>query len=264
MIEFGKTLREAREARGYTVSQVAEITRMLPSIVDGLEREDFSKIAAPIYGRGFVKLYAEAVGLEVKPLVNEFMDIYNGNRTPVILEREASTEPPAPAMPEAPDAPQPKPVPQPEPEPQPEPPAASLFRLEAEPVPTEKPRPRPQPAINPTVNDEPIAEVPLKTAEPTFSRYASPIRDEPRRPMLPANLWRIAVLTAAGLLILWGVLIVLRALYNATMPKAAAPAAETQSVSEAQATAAAEAPTQTPQAPAQPRSPKKIPSLYMD
>ena len=258
MIEFGKTLREAREARGYTVSQVAEITRMLPSIVDGLEREDFSKIAAPIYGRGFVKLYAEAVGLEAKPLVNEFMDIYNGNRTPVILEREASTEPPAPAMPEALAAPQP------EPEPQPEPPAASLFRLEAEPVPTEKPRPRPQPAINPTVNDEPIAEVPLKTAEPTFSRYASPIRDEPRRPMLPANLWRIAVLTAAGLLILWGVLTVLRALYNATMPKAATPAAETQSVGEAQATAAAEAPAQTPQTPAQPRSPRKIPSLYMD
>ena len=147
MIEFGKTLREARDARGDTGSQVAEITRMLPSIVDGLEREDFSKIAAPIYGRGFVKLYAEAVGLEAKPLVNEFMDIYNGNRTPVILEREASTEPPAPAMPEALAAPQPKPVPQPEPEPQPEPPAASLFRLEAEPVPTEKTRPRPQPAI---------------------------------------------------------------------------------------------------------------------
>ena len=63
MIEFGKTLRSAREAKGYTASQVAEMTHIKPSVLDGLENEDFSMIAAPIYGRGFVKLYCEAVGL---------------------------------------------------------------------------------------------------------------------------------------------------------------------------------------------------------
>ena len=69
MIEFGKTLRMAREAKGLTPGQVAERTHMIVQTVEGLEREDFSKIVAPIYGRGFVKLYCEAVGLEPKPLV---------------------------------------------------------------------------------------------------------------------------------------------------------------------------------------------------
>ncbi|MBO5751770.1 MAG: helix-turn-helix domain-containing protein [Kiritimatiellae bacterium] len=93
MIEFGKTLRAAREAKGYTITQVAEITRLAPSTVESLENEDFSGIAAPIYGRGFVKLYCEAVGLEAKPLVSEFMDIFSGNRDTEIKERPVVEEP---------------------------------------------------------------------------------------------------------------------------------------------------------------------------
>ena len=57
MIEFGKTLKSAREAKGLSVAQVAEATRLLPRIVEDLEKEDFSHLPAPIYGRGFVKLY---------------------------------------------------------------------------------------------------------------------------------------------------------------------------------------------------------------
>ena len=84
MIEFGETLRKAREARGLTTGQVADSTHMMVQMVEDLENEDFSKIAAPIYGRGFVKLYCEAVGLDPKPLIAEFMDIFNGNRPPAI------------------------------------------------------------------------------------------------------------------------------------------------------------------------------------
>lgn len=85
MIEFGKTLRAHREAKGLTTSEVAQKTHILVQQVEALEKEDFSKIAAPIYGRGFVKLYCEAVGIaDYKPLVDEFMDIYSGNRPPTI------------------------------------------------------------------------------------------------------------------------------------------------------------------------------------
>ena len=85
MIEFGKTLRASREAKGLTTSEVAQKTHMLVQQVEALEKEDFSKIAAPIYGRGFVKLYCEAVGItDYKPLIDEFMDIYSGNKPPTI------------------------------------------------------------------------------------------------------------------------------------------------------------------------------------
>ena len=113
MIEFGKTLKAAREAKGLSTGQIAESTHMMIQVVEGLEQEDFSRIVAPIYGRGFVKLYCEAVGLEPKPFVDAFMDIYASNRA----------HPPAPQPP--PPAPKPPPPPEPEVPPPPPEPAAS-------------------------------------------------------------------------------------------------------------------------------------------
>ncbi len=67
MSSFGETLRNAREAKGLTCSQVASQTHMLVQIVEEMEREDFHRIPAPIYGRGFVRLFAECVGPAAPP-----------------------------------------------------------------------------------------------------------------------------------------------------------------------------------------------------
>lgn len=86
-MNFGETFKAAREAKKLTTSQVAAQTHMLTQIVEDMEREDFHRIAAPVYGRGFVRLYANCVGLDPAPLVKEFMDIYDGRRTPVVKTR---------------------------------------------------------------------------------------------------------------------------------------------------------------------------------
>lgn len=102
MIEFGKTLRAHREAKGLTTSEVAQKTHILVQQVEALEKEDFSKIAAPIYGRGFVKLYCEAVGIaDYKPLVDEFMDIYSGNKPPTIRMKTVASADTAPSIEES-------------------------------------------------------------------------------------------------------------------------------------------------------------------
>lgn len=102
MIEFGKTLRAHREAKGLTTSEVAQKTHILVQQVEALEKEDFSKIAAPIYGRGFVKLYCEAVGIaDYKPLVDEFMDIYSGNRPPTIRMKTVASADNGPSIEES-------------------------------------------------------------------------------------------------------------------------------------------------------------------
>jgi transcriptional regulator with XRE-family HTH domain len=93
---LGAILRTAREGKGLTPQQVAETTRMMVQIVEDLEQEDFRKIAAPLYGRGFIKLYAECVGVDPEPLVAEFIEIFTGKRPPQILRR-AIPSPPAPA-----------------------------------------------------------------------------------------------------------------------------------------------------------------------
>ena len=95
-MSFGQTLRNAREAKGLTESQVASQTRILVQIISDMEKEDFHRIPAPIYGRGFVRLFAECVGLDPAPLIQEFMEIFEGRRPPLSA---IPMPPPAPPPP---------------------------------------------------------------------------------------------------------------------------------------------------------------------
>ena len=79
-MSFGETLRAAREAKGLTTSQLAAATHILVQVIDGLEQENFKRIPAAIYGRGFVKLYCEEVGLDPKPLQDEFLNLYTKHK----------------------------------------------------------------------------------------------------------------------------------------------------------------------------------------
>ena len=54
----GAELLERRTEKGLSVSEVAEKTHIKVQIIEDLEANDFSRIAAPIYGKGFIKLYA--------------------------------------------------------------------------------------------------------------------------------------------------------------------------------------------------------------
>ncbi len=92
---FGEILRNARVQRGLSPSDVAENTHLLVQVVEDLEREDFRRVAAPIYGRGFVKLYAELLELDPEPLIREFMDLYAGARAPAVRTKkvEGQAEP---------------------------------------------------------------------------------------------------------------------------------------------------------------------------
>ena len=249
MIEFGKTLRSAREAKGYTVSQIAEMTHLKSSAVEGLENEDFSMIAAPIYGRGFVKLYCEAVGLEPKPLVDEFMAIMNGEREIAIKERPVA-EPPAAA--------EPPPPPPPPPEPAPEEP--DLFRQDPLPPPASAtPQPAPAP-VHPPVSEE---------TEPAFSRFAAPMREYSTTPPAFQLNPRLIILAGAGLALLVILVFGIRALYCATSSEPAGAQLEPDQPTTAETVApkAVEtpaAPKAAPKADAAPRTQQKIPSLYID
>ena len=70
---LGEELRRARESKNLTASQVAVGTRMKVQVVEAIDAEDFSKVAAPVYGKGFIKLYAEYVGLDPRPLLQEYV-----------------------------------------------------------------------------------------------------------------------------------------------------------------------------------------------
>lgn len=244
MMEFGKSLRAAREAKGYTVLQLADMTHMAPSVVENLEKEDFSHIAAPIYGRGFVKLYCEAVGLAPKPLIDQFMDILNGNSEPRIKERSVAPEEPAAETPETPVIePAPEPIPAP-------PPQQDLFRSQT-PL-AEKREPAPAAAYAP-----PAAAT---ENEPTMSKYASSYRLT--QGASSQRILRTGALALVALAIIALLLFGLRALHRATSD-ASSPDTQTTPVPAATIPAENKAPAEE-KTPAAPRTAQRIPSLYID
>lgn len=253
MIELGQSLRAAREARGYTIKQLADLTKMAPSKIEDLENEDFSHIAAPIYGRGFVKLYCEAVGLDPKPHVAEFMEIMNGNREPEIKTREVCE--PAPvdsdSEPAPPESAEPA-VPATEPEStlQPcleePPPLREPFRLVSEVQPATPPRP----------------EVPAQPEEqrPFLSRYSVPAQTA--RAVFSSSYLRLGLLTAGAALMVLLLFCGIRALYRATAPSQAAPAAQEEVTAQAQThVQVSETSVSTPP---KARTPQEISPLYVD
>lgn len=285
MIELGKTLRDAREAKGLSVAQLSDLTHMAPSMIEELENEDFHRITAPIYGRGFIKLYCEAVDLDPQALVAEFMDIYTGNREPAIRERR--TEPPAP-LPEPAVEPQLSENPPAAEPPSGEVPTAQeaaesdirpgeLFS-EFEPIPAPKP-PSAIPApvetpIPPVHPAEPVSAVPSADTH-DLSRYATPLR-QIHETATNSSVFRFGLLAVGALAILWGCFVGLRALYRATSTTVSENERDARTAEQPPVTAprpesvpaAKPVPTKnrTSHAPGKPtaRTPQKIPSLYID
>lgn len=60
----GQRLREAREAKGLSVEDIAAQTRIPTRHLTSLEASDWDKLPAPTYSIGFAKNYAGAVGLD--------------------------------------------------------------------------------------------------------------------------------------------------------------------------------------------------------
>ena len=64
--------------------------RIAAQTIEALEREDFSRIAAPMYAKGFIKLYAEYLGLDAAPLIREYTDLHAPKVRPPLAPEKGS------------------------------------------------------------------------------------------------------------------------------------------------------------------------------
>ena len=71
--DFGAKLREARERRGLTLRVIADATKVSVRALEALEKNDISRLPGGIFSRGFVRAYAEAVGLDPEQTIAEFI-----------------------------------------------------------------------------------------------------------------------------------------------------------------------------------------------
>ena len=69
MLKVGAYLRTQRERKGLSYEQIHEITRISPDVLRKIEAGQ--TLSAPIFLRGFVKNYAQALGLDPYPLLKE-------------------------------------------------------------------------------------------------------------------------------------------------------------------------------------------------
>jgi cytoskeleton protein RodZ len=69
---LGERFRTAREARGLSISDVAEKIRIRSLYLSAIEEESWSKIGAPVYIRGFIRTYARFLGLDPEEAVATF------------------------------------------------------------------------------------------------------------------------------------------------------------------------------------------------
>ena len=54
---LGEILKQKRLERNFTKEYISDRTHMMAATIEALESEDFAKIPAPLYGRGFIKTY---------------------------------------------------------------------------------------------------------------------------------------------------------------------------------------------------------------
>lgn len=76
----GDQLRAAREAKGLTLEEIANQTRIPRRHLEAIEAGDWSRLPAPTYTMGFAKSYASAVGVDRTQIGEELRAEMGGQR----------------------------------------------------------------------------------------------------------------------------------------------------------------------------------------
>lgn len=74
MPTIGETLREARLKKGVSEEVAARAAKIRADRLRDLEQDRYDQFAAHLYARGFLRLYAEYLGLDAAELVKRFTD----------------------------------------------------------------------------------------------------------------------------------------------------------------------------------------------
>jgi hypothetical protein len=93
VFEIGNSLREARLRQQLQFSVLEERTKVRPKYLRALEDEQFDLLPAPTYVKGFLKAYADALGLDGQLYVDEFNSrfVVGEEDAPFRASRHAST-----------------------------------------------------------------------------------------------------------------------------------------------------------------------------
>ncbi len=69
---LGEKLRQAREARGLSISDIAEQTRISALYLSCIENDDYRTLPGGIFNKGFVKSFAKTVGVDEQEALQDY------------------------------------------------------------------------------------------------------------------------------------------------------------------------------------------------
>ncbi|MES1039041.1 helix-turn-helix domain-containing protein [Peribacillus simplex] len=72
MTELGNRLKEAREAKGLSLEDLQELTKIQKRYLIGIEEGNYSMMPGKFYVRAFIKQYCEAVGLDPEEIFEQY------------------------------------------------------------------------------------------------------------------------------------------------------------------------------------------------
>ena len=93
MFELGTSLREARTRQGLDLPQAELATKIRAKYLRALEEEQFDSLPAETYVRGFLRAYADFLGLDGQLYVDEYDSRFVADASEETVERRRAARP---------------------------------------------------------------------------------------------------------------------------------------------------------------------------
>jgi cytoskeletal protein RodZ len=74
MSSFGETLKRERELRQISLREISEATKINLRYLDALERDDFRHLPGGVFNKGFVRAYAQFIGIDAETMVMAYLE----------------------------------------------------------------------------------------------------------------------------------------------------------------------------------------------
>ncbi|PYR58712.1 MAG: hypothetical protein DMF91_16590 [Acidobacteria bacterium] len=91
-MDIGAELRNARNARKLSISEIARVTKISPSDLRAIDRNDFDSVPGGLFTRGFLRAYAREVGLDPEEIIQLYRMEFEHSETPVHAEESAASD----------------------------------------------------------------------------------------------------------------------------------------------------------------------------
>jgi cytoskeleton protein RodZ len=93
MTNFGASFKKARESKGISLDQIAKTTRISSRFLAAIENEEFHLLPGGIFNRGFVRSFAESVGLDANQAVADYERLVSAREPSELLASAAQRSP---------------------------------------------------------------------------------------------------------------------------------------------------------------------------